>query len=160
MAEESAVMSELRKLLNTTTQPVINEVERGAIRRYAEAVGDPNPLYHDIEYARDSSYGGLISPPGFYGWATKVTSAAVEMMGAVFATVFNAGLVRILDAGVEYECFLPVRAGDTLAWYARFADVSEREGKSGTMVFITMEITYLNQQGDLVARRRQTFLAR
>jgi len=160
MAEGSNVMEQLTKLIGTMTQAVVNEVERGAIKRYAEAVDDPNPLYSDIEYTRKSRYGGLIAPPGFFGWATTVSSAAIEMMGTVFATVFDAGLIRILDAGVEYDFLLPVRAGDTLAWYARFADVKEREGKSGKMVFLTMEITYINQNGDTVAKRRQTFLAR
>lgn len=160
MQDDTALMAELRALLGTMTAPVINEVEPGAIRRYAEAVGDPNPLYRDVEYARKSRYGELISPPGFFGWQKQVTAGAVDMMVPVFAALLNAGLLRILDAGREYEFFLPVRAGDTLAWYAKFADVQEREGKSGRMVFVTMEITYMNQHGDLVAKARQTFIAR
>ena len=84
----------------------------------------------------------------------------MEMMGKLFGALIKAGLVRILDGGVEYEFFLPVRAGDTLAWYAKFVDVREREGKSGRMVFLTTELTYINMKGDVVARRRQTFIAR
>jgi len=160
MTEGSAIVDELRGLIGIMTQPVINEVEKGAIRRYAEAVGDPNPLYCDVGYARKSRYGEVICPPGFFGWATRVSSGAMEVMGTVFGALLRAGLVRILDGGVAYEFFLPVRAGDTLAWYAKFVDVREREGKAGKMVFLTMEITYLNQRGDLVAKRRQTFIAR
>ncbi|UCC60747.1 MAG: MaoC family dehydratase N-terminal domain-containing protein [Dehalococcoidia bacterium] len=160
MTNVSGVMDELRGLLGTMTAPVINEIERGAIRRYAEAVGDPNPLYTDIEFARKSRYGEVISPPGFFGWAMKVTTGAIEVMAPVFAALINGGLIRILDAGREYEFFLPVRAGDRLAWYAKFADVKEREGKSGLMVLITMEITYVNIHGNRVAVSRQTFIAR
>ena len=160
MTEVSGVVEELRRFIGTTTAPGINEVERGAIRRYAEAVGDPNPLHTNVEYAKKSRYKELICPPGFFGWPSRVNTAAMEMMAPVFETVFKAGLVRILDGGVDYDFFLPVRAGDTLAWYARFVDVKEREGKAGgKMVFLTMEISYLNQKGDLVARRRQTFIA-
>ena len=160
MTEALGLIDELRKYIGTTTAPGINSVERGAIRRYAEAVGDPNPLYDDVEYARRSKYGEIICPPGFFGWPVKVSAAAMEIMAPVFEAVFKAGLLRILDGGIEYEFFQPVRAGDTLSWYARFADVAEREGKSGKMVFITMEITYINQNGDTVARRGQTFIAR
>ncbi|MEE9490988.1 MAG: MaoC family dehydratase N-terminal domain-containing protein [Dehalococcoidia bacterium] len=160
MTEGSAIMDELRGLIGIMTEPVINEVERGAIRRYAEAVGDPNPLYCDMEYAKNSRYGELICPPGFFGWPTKVSSGVMEVMGALFGALFKAGLVRILDGGREYEFLLPVHAGDTLAWYAKFADVREREGKTGKMVFLTTEITYINQHGDLVAKVRQTFIAR
>ena len=160
MAEGSAVVDELRGLIGIMTEPVINEVEKGAIRRYAEAVGDPNPLYCDVEYARNSKYGELICPPGFFGWPMKASTGAVEVMAPVFSALFKAGLVRILDGGVAYEFFLPLRAGDTLTWYARFADVREREGKTGKMVFLTFETTYINQRGDLVAKSRNTFLGR
>ncbi|MBE0481284.1 MAG: MaoC family dehydratase N-terminal domain-containing protein [Dehalococcoidia bacterium] len=160
MAADSGVMAELRQFIGTVTAPGLNEVERGAIRRYAEAVEDPNRLYSDFEYAAGSRFGGLIAPPGFFGWPLKVSTAAMEVMAPVFETVLKAGLFRILDAGVEYDFFLPVRADDILTWYARFADASEREGKAGRMVFLTMELVYLNQNGDTVARRRQTFLAR
>jgi acyl dehydratase len=153
-------MTELRGLIGRMTEPGIREVEAGAIRRYAEAVGNPNPLYHDVEYARKSRYGGVIAPPGFFGWTKQVSAATIEVMGPVFAAVFNAGLVRILDAGIDYEFFLPVRAGEVLTWWAKFADAAEREGRSGQMVFLTMELSYMNQNGDLVARARQTFLAR
>ena len=161
MGDGSEVMDKLKGLLGTTTGPVINEVERGSIRRYADAVDDPNPLYSDVEYARKSKYREIICPPGFFGWAKKVSNESVEMMGKVFGTLIEAGLLRILDGGVEYDLFLPVRAGDTLTWYARFADAKERVGKDGSrMVFITMELTFINQNGDTVAKRRQTFLAR
>lgn len=160
MTAGSSVLEELKGLIGIMTEPVVNEVERGAIRRYAEAVGDPNPLHSDTEYARNSRYGELICPPGFFGWATKVSSGVMEVMGRVFGTLFEAGLLRILDGGREYDFFLPVRAGDRLTWYAKFADVSEREGKSGKMVLVTTEMSYVNQNGDLVAKARHTFIAR
>jgi len=160
MAEDSDIISELRGLIGAMTEPGINEVERGAIRRYADAVGNPNPLYSDVEYARNSRYGEVICPPGFFGWPMKASTGAVEVMAPVFGALFKAGLVRILDGGVAYEFFLPVHAGDTLAWYARFVDAREREGKTGKMVFLTFETTYINQRGDLVAKARNTFLGR
>jgi len=47
--------------------PHVREVEKGAIRRYADAVGDDGPLYRDEEYARKSRYGELSLLPG--SWA-------------------------------------------------------------------------------------------
>ncbi len=46
------------------------EVEKGAIRRFAEAVGDTNPLFREDEYGRNSRYGAIITVPGFFGWPT------------------------------------------------------------------------------------------
>ena len=36
-----------RTLIGRESKPVVHEVEKGAIRRFAEALGDPNPLYQD-----------------------------------------------------------------------------------------------------------------
>src|SRR5579884_1325558 len=40
-------------------------VEAGHIMLFARSVGDPNPVYHDEEYARRSEVGGIIAPPTF-----------------------------------------------------------------------------------------------
>ena len=51
------------------------EVEKGAIRKFADAVDDQNLLYWDDEYARNSKYGNITAPPGFFGWPAKWTKA-------------------------------------------------------------------------------------
>ena len=71
MAEESLITEEMKKVVGVVQEPIIWEVERGAIKRFAEAVGDPNPLYFDEEYAKGTRYGGIVAPPGFWGWRVK-----------------------------------------------------------------------------------------
>ena len=152
------IPEEAKQYVGKIDPPHVREVEKGAIRRYADAVGDDNPLYHDEEYAKKSRYGSIIAPPGFFGWATGEISASsgIGLMGAVI----NAGFYRILDAGMTYEFFLPVRAGDTLVASPKISEVTEKEGKSGTMIISHFEVSYLNQNGDLVARAYQTIIAR
>ena len=79
------------------------------------------------------------------------------MVGAVLV---KAGLFRILDGGVDQEFYIPIRAGDTLTASTKIADIREREGKAGKMLFTTLETTYLNQNGDTVAVNRATVIAR
>jgi hypothetical protein len=55
---------------------------------------------------------------------------------------------------------LPARAGDTLIATPRIADIVEKQGKSGAMMMCFFEMTYLNQDGNLVAKSVQTFFAR
>ena len=43
---------ELTELIGTESLPNILGVERGAIRRYAQAIEDSNPLFNDVEYAK------------------------------------------------------------------------------------------------------------
>lgn len=139
--------------------PHVREVEKGAIRRYTDAVGDDSPLYRDEEYARKSRYGGIIAPPGFLGWPMKSVPDLESVIGLMSAVV-NAGYYRILDAGMSFEFFLPVRPGDVLIASPRILDVAEKEGKSGTMIMCSFETTYINQNGDTVARSYQKVICR
>ena len=41
------------------------EVTRTAVLRFAEGVGDPNPLWTDGAYASGTTHGGLVAPPSF-----------------------------------------------------------------------------------------------
>lgn len=159
MADESIMTDEIKAMIGTLSEPVIMEVGRVAIRRYADAVGDDNPLFHEVEDAKAAGYEDLICPPGFWGWPIK-GRATIGGMSIVGAVLIKAGLWRILDGGVDQEFYIPIRAGDILTAYSKIADIREREGKAGKMVFTTVETTYLNQNGDTVAVNRATIIAR
>jgi acyl dehydratase len=142
---------------------MVREIERGAVRRYADAVGNDNPLYHDEKYITGSRYGNIIAPPGFFGWPikpVKATTGHPDIVKELQEVLARGGFPRILDGGIEYEFYLPVRAGDILVASAMIEDIAEKEGKSGRMLVCQFQTTYLNQNGDLAAKSRQTFIAR
>ena len=153
------IPEDMKKCIGMVDPPTVYEVEKGAIRRYADAVGDDNPLYRDEEYAAKSKYGSIIAPPGFFGWAVSTTPMG-GAVGTVITAAMNAGYFRILDAGKSYEFFLPVRAGDTLIGSPVIDDIAEKEGKSGVMYVINFKTAYLNQNGDLVANAYQNIICR
>lgn len=158
MAEASVLNDEIKAMIGTMSEPIIMEVERGAIRRYADAVGDSNPLFHDVEYARNSRYREIICPPGFWGWPIK--GDALAALAMITPVLIQTGLFRILDGGVNQEFYLPIRAGDILTAYSKIADITEKAGKTGSMLFITIETTYLNQNADKVGVSTATIIAR
>lgn len=154
---------EITKLVGKSEQVKIFEVEKGAIRKFADAIDDQNPLYRDEEYARNSRYGSIIAPPGFFGWPTQWTRGdpfPSEATGDIRRALARTGYSRILDGRIEYEFFCPVRAGDTLTASSMIKDIVEREGKTGKTAFVITETTYTNQNGDLVAKVRQTSIQR
>lgn len=162
---------EVTKYIGQGAGAAVAEVEKGAIKRFADAVDDPNPLYWDEEYARHARYGSLIAPPGFFGWPARLprggtfqrptdVSDAAESRGDLGAALAQAGYPRGLDGGMEYEFFCPVRAGDILSAKSVLKDIVEREGKTGSMVFLIVETTYHNQNGALVAIARATSILR
>ena len=153
------IPEEMKQCIGLVDPPTVYEVEKGAIRRYANAVGDDNPLYKDDEYAAKTKYGGIIAPPGFFGW--PVSSAPMGgAIGKAITAAMNAGYYRILDAGKSYEFFIPVRPGDILVGSPQIDDIAEKEGKSGPMYIISFKTSYTNQNGDVVANAFQSFICR
>jgi acyl dehydratase len=63
------MLDNMRALIGTslrTAQSVNNEyATRHAILRFAEGIGDDNPLWTDEDYAASTPFGGIIAPPSF-----------------------------------------------------------------------------------------------
>jgi acyl dehydratase len=63
------MLDRMRSLIGTElrTDGCVNneEVTRMAITRFAEGIGDPNPLWFDEDYAASTKHGGMIAPPSF-----------------------------------------------------------------------------------------------
>ncbi len=140
------VTEEIRKLIGTESEPRTVEVERGAIRRFAEAIGDANPLFNDEKSARGTRFGGMIAPPTF----------CRSLGGGLFNVDLKLPTFRGLDGGSDWEYFEPIRAGDRITVVSKLADIREAEGRLGPMVFIVTETRYTNQFGQLCVVQRST----
>ena len=157
------IPEEVRQFIGKTGDTRIMEVEKGAIKKFADAVDDHNPLYWDEEYAKNSRYGSIVAPPGFFGWPTRWMGGMpvyTKLNYEVSAILAQAGYTRNLDGGIEYEFFCPVRAGDILTALPRVINIYEREGRTGKLVFLVIETTYTNQNGDLAVKASQTTIHR
>lgn len=157
MAEEDAFVSELKAQIGkevTITDPF--EVEKGMLRRFAVATGDPDPVYHDDEYAKSSKYGEIVAPPTFvFEWNHH--SHGVGSGYTPDQSAKDAGpKPRGMRAGNDYEIFEPVRPGDIITTTSAITEVYEKQGRSGHLIFNVMETTFSNQHGTLLARSRDT----
>jgi acyl dehydratase len=140
-----------RSVLGVESIPISYEVEKGAIRKFVEAIGDEDPIYSDEKAAQAAGFKTIPAPPTYL-----CTFRAQELpdLKVVFA-----GRVR-LNGGNEYEYYHPVYAGDTITVTARYADVTERTGRTGKMVIVSTELTFKNQHGMVVAKGRNTGIMR
>ena len=159
------IPEEIKKLIGTSSSPKFYEVEKGAIRRFADAVGDSNPVYYDEELARKSRYGSIIAPPGFFGWPSNQAGNSpltIDIPAELEAAFERAGypLSLVLDGGMEYEFFLPVRAGDVLKAVTTIRTLRERSGETGSIIVSFLDTTYHNQDGALVAKQQLMFVRR
>ena len=145
MPEENTIIPEsLRNAIGVESDPITYEIEKGHIARFAEAIGDENPLYSDEIKARNSKYGGIIAPTTFY---------RALRPGSLPETA-ESPFTRNLDAGSDWEYFEPIRPGDRITVTIKLADVVEREGRLGKMIIITRETRYENQLGQIVATQK------
>jgi acyl dehydratase len=159
------VPEDVAKLVGQKDAPVIFEIEKGTIRKYADAISDRNPLYWDEDHAINSRYGSMICPPGYFGWPVNWSGPVPfyfpdSVMNLALEGLNKAGFPFILDGGVEFEFMLPVRVGDVIVSSCKLAEVTEREGKSAKMFFVSLEASYTNQDGAVVCKRRQTVICR
>jgi acyl dehydratase len=140
-----------KTLIGRESEPVLHEVEKGAIRRFAEALGDPNPLALDEAAARAAGYPGLVAPPTFavtLGWSER------------FRHSLDLGTRVLLQSEQVFEFARPIVAGDRIRVKSKVADVQERVGASGPMDLLVIDDQGLDETGEWVFRSRATFILR
>jgi len=140
-----------RRHIGRETPAVLMELEKGAIRRFAEAIGDTSQVYRDEAAARAAGYDRIPAPPTF---ATSLRPPDVrEGLGV--------DMRRLLHGEQSYEIRRPLLAGDRLLVHARIADISEKAGRSGVMdVIVTEQIGRDADTGEIVFIGRSTVLIR
>jgi acyl dehydratase len=162
-AGEIVLPDDLSRFIGQTVETSVFDVEKEPIRRFADAVGDTNPLYWDEEYARNSRYGSIIAPPGFLSslWFAGRSSKwgkgrPSETLGPpeVMAAIERAGFRRILDTGMDYEFVAVVKAGDTISSVSTVKDIMERGAEQTRTIFLVVDTVYSRGEGKVVARSR------
>lgn len=140
MAKASSGIEKLKSKIGVEWQPREYEIEREMIRRFARAVGDPNPLWQD----------GAIAPPTFI-LAIGFEHFVDDLMSLV---PFN----TVLMGGTELECYQPIKRGDIITAVFKISSLRERQGKMGRMAFMAFDSSYMNQKQELVAKCRQMII--
>lgn len=140
-----------KNAVGRASPPTLNEVEKGAIRRFAEALGDYNPIFYDEEYARASGFPTIVAPPTF---PASFHSAADlrELLGV--------GIKSLLHAEQTFEYERPIFAGDRIFVSTRVVDVQERTGPGGKMDVAVIEDEGRDEEGLVVFRARRTLVIR
>jgi acyl dehydratase len=118
------------------------------IRVFAEAVDDLNPLYLDLEAARQAGYPNVIAPPTY----------CMHLRGnKVVPEIPLAPGLASLYAGQEFEFHDELYADRTYTVTARLADVYEKTGRSGPLGVIVREMLVKDESGStvMILRERQ-----
>jgi len=147
-ADLDAIVERLRQRIGTETPRTITEVEKGAIRKFADAIGDPDPLYRDEEYARRTRFGGIIAPATFVAAFTAGHFPEIVDGTLPFA--------RMLHSEDACTCWRSMRPGDVITAFARYAGAFARQGSRGPMVFQQADLILQDPAAQRVAEVRIT----
>ena len=134
-----------KEFVGLRSEPVGNLIERGAVRRFAQAIADPSPLYVDEKVARSSRYGGLLAPP-------------------TFPRTFDYGRIEGLDlppAGLIHGEFRisyerPLLVGEEILCRMQLKDSYDKRGRRGLLGFLVFERTGESHDGGRIFTTNDT----
>jgi acyl dehydratase len=127
------------------------EVSRVKIAEFADAIGDPNPLYRDREAARAAGYPDVIAPPTF---------AIVISMASTARAVADPGLglnyAMVVHGEQRFEYSRPILAGDVVTARSTITDIRD----AGRNVLLTAQTEILAADGEHVCTAHNTLVER
>jgi acyl dehydratase len=131
------------------------EVGREKLREFAAAVGETDPLYHDLGTARAAGFADLPAVPTFpVVLSLRAATAAYEdpELGVDFA--------RVVHGEQEFTYERPVVAGDRLTATPTVVDVRSRGRSRGRHETLTIETSIRTEDGEAVCTARSTVVIR
>ena len=173
----STVAEACRKYIGieSETETACDAVERGAVRRYAQAIMDEDPIFSE-PCANNARYGGPVAPPLYpthlmrrpFGAPDPIQENARNPDFDGLSLGSTSGLPEIeplkgyalLNGGSEIELFRYARHGETVTVKSRYADITQKETSKGPMIFVVLESEYRNGAGELLLRARRTLIRR
>jgi acyl dehydratase len=144
-------MAVTTEAIGKTYEPMTYAVGREKIREYAAAVGETNPLHHDLEAARAAGYADVVAPPMF-----AVVYAGRSVAPAVFDPEVGINFAMMVHGAQEFRWGRVVVAGDEITTTASVKDISDRGG----MAFYVFESVSVNQAGETVCTGTWTNIVR
>ncbi|WP_066366605.1 MaoC family dehydratase N-terminal domain-containing protein [Neobacillus fumarioli] len=107
---------------------VKNIVERGVVKKFAEAIGDLHPIYYDEEVGEKSRYKKNIAPP-------------------TFPRVFDYGFIEglhlpnkgLIHGEQSFHYNRPLFVGEEIYCYTTIKNYFEKKGSFGEMGFLVIE---------------------
>jgi acyl dehydratase len=140
-----------RALIGSSAAPFAVEVEKGAIRRFAEAIGESSEIYVDEVFARSLGYLGIVAPPTF-PTTFRPPSKPAWVLG------LDEGRILAGEQGFRYR--RPILAGERLHCELRFTDVQDKRGSNGRMELIIQDLVVTSLSGDIVCINRRVVIYR
>ncbi|BDG32031.1 MaoC family dehydratase N-terminal domain-containing protein [Parageobacillus thermoglucosidasius] len=126
---------------------VKNVIERGAVKKFAEAIGDPHPIYWDEETGKMSRYKTNIAPP-------------------TFPRVFDYGVIEglklpskgLIHGEQRFHYERPLYVGEELYCYSKVEDYYEKQSSMGKLGFLIITNYGEDPSGNVIFTSTSTII--
>jgi acyl dehydratase len=127
------------------------EVSRVKVAEFADAIGDPNPAFHDRAAAQAAGYPDVIAPPTF---------AVVVAMASSRTAVGDPGLglnyAMVVHGEQRFDYSRPLHAGDVVTAQSTISAIRE----VGSITMLTTETQIRTVDGEHVCTGFSTLVER
>ncbi|MCK9544136.1 MAG: MaoC family dehydratase N-terminal domain-containing protein [Novosphingobium sp.] len=154
---------EVLSIVGTSTEPRRGLVTAYDIRKFATGIDDPDPLYTDPEAARAAGYADVISPPLFNAAVLRPTPFREGFLNdGQYETTAPPGLTHLqtMLAGQRWEIVRPSVAGEEIQEVFTTKSITEKQGKTGPIVFVEKESVVSTRDGEVIERYGSTLILR
>ena len=149
----SLLSDELLSNIGRSSEPRRELVTRRDIRKYAVATGNRQRKYLDGDQA----------PPMYHlplFWDIVPLDQLTPDGVSIDTLLPKFPLEKAMAGGLEIEYHRPVYPGDWLTATRTLADIYEKQGRSGPLIFYEVIMEIRNDEGDLVIREKTTRILR
>lgn len=119
----------LEAMIGRKSEKVKNSIERGAVKKFVESLGDFSPLYTDEEAGKKSVYGRNIAPVTF-----PVTFDGGSIPG------LNLPDKGLIHGEQNYHYNRPLYIGEEIDCWIEVKDYYEKNGNFGKMGFLILTL--------------------
>ncbi len=161
--------------VETELQLTCDVVERGAVRRYAQAIMDTDPIYMREDAVAGTRYTKPVAPPLFPNAMLRLPFGDPDLIqeraddphfdGAVGSSTLGLPQLPLvnsplLNGGSEVELFRFAEHGEQIWIQSRYRDIYEKDTSKGKMLMLVIETDFLDKDRQLVMRFTKTQLRR
>jgi hypothetical protein len=176
MDEKNYITEEVKALIGKESEEMVacEAIERGSIRRFTQAIMDGDRLYWDDAYSGKTRFKKVVAPPLFPVHMFQRSAGAPDPLtqadgnpdydgtkgaqGLFALPEIPIPFKRLLNGGIEVECFQYGEPGDTVTVVNKYLDIFQKQGKKGPMIFAVIQRKFKNQKNELLLIYKQTLI--
>jgi acyl dehydratase len=136
------------------------EIDKTMVRRFAQAIGETDPIHFDEAAAEAAGFPGLPAPMTF-PIALKSMAYALPGGGTLLTEMFarmGVDTINMLHGEQDIRTKRPVCAGETVTIEGRFESIDNKPERNMTVIRETTRLTA--QDGELIAEMTAAYVVR